>query len=130
MQTNDNTINYINNYIIDNRYLNEINLIISPYIINYIYRDLYELPQFNFIIPVSRPILLPRFVEANIEIPENAVCGITFERPDCKTSCGHYFCRVDLTTWLENQKNECKKMTCPSCRADITQVFVLLVVLT
>jgi hypothetical protein len=69
-------------------------------------------------------ILLPIYVEQELLIPDDAVCGITFEKPDCRTSCAHYFCRTAITTWLEQQKNECKKMTCPSCRDAISQVLV------
>lgn len=111
--------NYI---IIYNNYINENNRIISPYIINYIYRDISDFPEFNFRLPIHLPIFLPRFVEEEIEISEDAKCGITFERPDCITSCGHFFCRADITTWLEKQKNEGRKMTCPSCRSIVTKV--------
>jgi len=69
-------------------------------------------------------ILLPTYVEQELLIPDDAECGITLEKPDCRTSCAHYFCRADITKWLEQQKNEDKKMTCPSCRAEITQVLV------
>jgi hypothetical protein len=30
-------------------------------------------------------------------IPDDAVCGISFEKPDCQTSCEHYFCRDEIT---------------------------------
>ena len=69
-------------------------------------------------------ILLPTFVEQEFLFPDDVVCGITFEKPDCKTSCAHYFCRTAIITWLEQQKNECKKMACPSCRAIISEVLV------
>jgi len=68
------------------------------------------------------PILLPDFVEEDIEIPEDAICGITFERPDCRTSCGHFFCNDAVTTWLKQQQNEGRKMTCPLCRSIITKI--------
>ena len=69
-------------------------------------------------------IVLSAFVEQEFLIPDDAECGISFESPNCRTSCGHYFCRADITIWLEQQKNEYKKMTCPTCRAEITRVFV------
>ena len=69
-------------------------------------------------------ILLPAFVEQELLIPDDAECGITFEKPDCRTSCAHYFCRADITRWFEQQKNEDRKMTCPTCRATISQVLV------
>ncbi len=111
----------------------------NPYIINYIYNynsderyhNLYHSPtpmsilSMNILSSVSHEeILLPAFVEQEIVIPEDTVCGITFEKPDCRTSCNHYFCRDAITTWLEQQKNECKKMACPTCRAAISQVLV------
>ena len=89
------------------------------YINYYIYR-------YNDILPyiTSPEITLPTFTEQELLIPDDAVCGITFEKPNCITSCSHYYCRAAITTWLEQQKNECKKMTCPTCRTEITQVFV------
>jgi hypothetical protein len=69
-------------------------------------------------------ILLPTFTEQELLIPDDAECGITFEKPDCRTSCAHHFCRADITKWLEQQKNEGKKMTCPTCRATISEVLV------
>ncbi len=114
----------------------------NNYIINYIhtYNDLhlpiYNLPQINNdinILEILRIIygrnqhvefLLPSFTEQDMVIPDDAECGITFEKPNCRTSCGHHFCRADITKWLEQQKNECKKMSCPTCRAEITNVFV------
>lgn len=68
-------------------------------------------------------IVLPAFVEQEFLIPDDAECGISFEKPDCRTSCGHYFCRAEITRWLEQQKNERKKMTCPTCRAEIINVI-------
>ncbi len=74
----------------------------------------------------SQEIILPTFTETNLMIPDDAVCGISLEKkPDCQTSCKHHFCRAEITKWLEQQKNECKKMSCPTCRAEITQVFVI-----
>ena len=74
----------------------------------------------------SQEIILPTFTEKNLMIPDDAVCGISLEKkPDCITSCGHHFFRAEITKWLEQQKNECKKMSCPTCRAEITQVFVI-----
>ena len=73
---------------------------------------------------MSLPILLPDFVDEEIEIPEDAICGITFERPNCRTSCGHYFCHDAITTWLKQQQNEGRKITCPSCRSIITKVSI------
>jgi hypothetical protein len=111
----------------------------NPYIINYIYNfhrderysNLYNLEPraslslLNIWSSVSHEeILLPAFVEQEIVIPEDAVCGITFEKPDCRSSCNHYFCCTAITTWFEQQKNECKKMTCPTCRNKISQVLV------
>lgn len=58
-------------------------------------------------------------------IPDDAVCGISFEKPDCQTSCEHYFCRDEITRWLEQKKREKSTMTCPNCRTKITQVFVV-----
>jgi hypothetical protein len=63
--------------------------------------------------------LLPTFVEQEFLIPDDAVCGITFEIPECCTPCGHYFCRAEITRWLKQQKKEVKKMTCPTCCAEI-----------
>ena len=123
---------------------NRIEIRHNPYIINYIYnfnrderysnlhnRDLHSprprssLSLLNIWSSVSHEeIVLPPFVEQEILFPEDAVCGITFEKPDCKTSCAHYFCRAEITKWLEQQKNECKKMACPTCRAAISQVLV------
>ena len=68
-------------------------------------------------------ILLPTFVEQEFLIPDDAVCGITFEKPDCCTPCAHHFCRAAITIWLKQQKKEHKKMTCPTCRAEITDVI-------
>jgi hypothetical protein len=68
-------------------------------------------------------ILLPTFVEQEFLIPDDAVCGITFEIPECCTPCGHYFCRAEITRWLKQQKKELKKMTCPTCRTGITDVI-------
>lgn len=111
-------------------------------IINYIYnyddvnRPIYNLPPINTDINIlellrtiyvrnpSQEILLPTFTEQEMLILDDAECGITFESPNCITSCGHYFCRADITRWFEQQKNECKKMTCPTCRTEITSVFV------
>jgi hypothetical protein len=98
----------------------------------YIYREageidilvgmFYQIPNRRNIPAEFLPILLPDFVEEDIEIPEDAICGITFERPDCRTSCSHYFCKDAITTWLKLQKKEGRKMTCPSCRSIITKV--------
>ncbi len=68
-------------------------------------------------------IVLPAFIEQEVVIPDDAVCGITFEKPDCRTPCGHHFCRAEITKWLKQQKKEHDKMTCPSCRAGITSVI-------
>jgi hypothetical protein len=68
-------------------------------------------------------LVLPAFVEQEFLIPEDAVCGITFEKPDCCTPCGHHFCRAEITRWLKQQKNEHRKMTCPICRAEIPVVI-------
>jgi hypothetical protein len=68
-------------------------------------------------------LVLPAFVEQEFLIPEDAVCGITFEKPDCCTPCGHHFCRAEITRWLKQQKKEHKKMTCPSCRGEIPVVI-------
>jgi len=65
-------------------------------------------------------IVLPAFIEQEFLIPDDAVCGITFEIPECCTPCGHYFCRAEITRWLKQQKKELKKMTCPTCRTGIT----------
>ena len=124
------------------------NNIENNYIINYIYNyndlhlPIYNLPPTNTNININininiletlrtiynrnpnQEILLPTFIEQQIVIPDDAECGISFESPNCRTSCGHYFCRADITIWLEQQKNEYKKMTCPTCRAEITRVFV------
>ena len=62
----------------------------------------------------NEEILLPPLIQ------DDAECGISFEKPDCRISCGHYFCRAEITRWFEQQKNERKKMTCPTCRAEIT----------
>ena len=69
-------------------------------------------------------IVLPAFIEQELVIPDDAVCGITFEKPDCCTPCGHHFCRAEITRWLKQQKKKHKKMTCPSCRGLITEVSV------
>jgi hypothetical protein len=97
----------------------------SPYIINYIY-------NYNDLILVNDGFLdsdeeieLPTFVEQELLIPDDAVCGISYETPDCRTYCNHYFCREELTKWLEQQQNNNCKMTCPICRSEITQVFVV-----
>jgi hypothetical protein len=68
-------------------------------------------------------LVLPAFVEQEFVIPDDAVCGITFEKPDCCTPCGHYFCRAEITRWLKQQKKEHKKMTCPTCRTEIKDVI-------
>jgi hypothetical protein len=72
---------------------------------------------------ISDEIVLPAFVEQEFLIPDDAVCGITFEKPDCCTLCAHYFCRAEITRWLKQQKKEHKKMTCPTCRAEIPVVI-------
>jgi hypothetical protein len=68
-------------------------------------------------------LVLSAFVEQEILNPDDHVCGITYEKPDCITSCGHHFCRAEITRWLEQQKKKLKKMTCPMCRAEITDVI-------
>ncbi len=125
----------------------------SHYIINYIYdyNNLYNTTRSGFLRP-TRPgltslatwstslatwstslatwssishdeIVLPAFVEQEFLIPDDAVCGITFEKPDCCTPCAHHFCRDAITTWLKQQKKDQKKMTCPTCRAEFTAVI-------
>jgi hypothetical protein len=83
----------------------------------------------NYLFParqsvLHQEILLPVFIKQEVVIPEDAVCGISFEPPNCRTSCNHYFCCDAITTWLEKQKNECKKMLCPMCRTEITSIKV------
>ena len=97
----------------------------NNYIINYIY-------SYNHIVSVNDGFLapdeepeLPTFVEQELLIPDDAVCGISFELPDCCTSCYHHFCRAEITKWLEQKKREKSNMTCPTCRTKITQVFVI-----
>jgi hypothetical protein len=68
-------------------------------------------------------IVLPAFIEQEFLIPDDAVCGITLEKPECCTPCGHYFCRAEITRWLKKQKKELNKMTCPTCRAEIADVI-------
>jgi len=99
------------------------NMIEGPYIINYIY-------NYN-IIPVNDGFLatddefeLPTFVEQELLIPDDVVCGISFEPPNCRTSCDHHFCRAEITRWLEQKKREKSQMTCPTCRTVITCVMV------
>ena len=96
----------------------------NPYIINYIYN--YNIMSVNdgFLAPDEEPEL-PTFVEQELLIPDDAVCGISFELPDCCTSCYHYFCRAEITKWLEQKKREKSNMTCPTCRTKITRVFVV-----
>jgi len=72
-------------------------------------------------------LVLPAFVEQEFLIPEDAVCGITFEKPDCCTPCGHHFCRAEITRWLKQQKNLNREMTCPSCRAEIPVVIPVVI---
>jgi hypothetical protein len=111
----------------------------SPYIINYIYdyNNLYNTTRSDLLRPtwpgVSRlatwssishdEIVLPAFIEQEFVIPDDAVCGITFEKPDCCTPCGHHFCRAAITRWLKQQKEDHKKITCPACRAEFTVVI-------
>jgi len=119
--------NYININLSNERFISIFNNRIdneSPnYIINYIYNynNFIQFRHFTF----HEEILMPVFVEQEFVIPDDAVCGISFELPNCRTSCGHYFCRAEITRWLEDRKNVCKKMTCPTCREEITQVFVI-----
>ncbi len=104
-------------------------------IINYIYNydeqirnsqllGRYQSPLYRYTPIYHDEIVLPAFVEQELVIPDDAVCGITFEKPDCRTSCGHLFCRAEITRWLEQQKNLNREMTCPSCRGLITEVSV------
>jgi len=93
----------------------------NQYIINYIYN--YNDFLSSRIIS-SQEKVLTTFTEQELMIPEDAVCGISFEIPNCQTSCGHHFCRAEITRWLEQQKNEIKKLSCPTCRTEITAVFV------
>jgi hypothetical protein len=72
---------------------------------------------------ISDEIVLPAFLEQEFLISDDAVCGITFEKPDCCTPCGHHFCRAEITRWLKQQKKEHKKMTCPTCRTEIKDVI-------
>ena len=111
----------------------------SPYIINYMNdpNNLYNTTRSDLLRPIwpgiSRlatwssiyhdEIVLPAFVEQEFLIPNDAVCGITFEKPDCCTPCGHHFCRAAITRWLKQQKKDKKKMTCPACRAEFTVVI-------
>lgn len=92
----------------------------NQYIINYLYS--YNHPQQRPF--ASQEIELPSFTEQEIVIAEDAVCGISFEPPDCRTSCGHHFCRAEITRWFEQRKHEMCKMSCPTCRAEITTVVV------
>jgi len=91
----------------------------TQYINHYIYR-------YNDILPyiTSLERTLPTFTEQELMIPDDAVCGISLETPNCITSCGHHFCRADITRWIEQKKNEKSQMTCPTCRTEITQIFV------
>jgi len=111
---------YININLSNERFIFLFNNIEETHINHYIYR-------YNDILPyiTSPEITLPTFVEQELMIPDDAVCGISFEQPDCITSCGHHFCRADITRWLEQKKNECNKMTCPTCRTVITRVLVI-----
>jgi hypothetical protein len=130
---------------------NRIEIRHNPYIINYIHnydrnepnRNLYDIipmgPGLSLLATWSSisndeivlpslisddELVLPAFVEQEFLIPEDAVCGITFEKPDCCTPCGHYFCRAEITRWLKQQKNLNREMTCPSCRGLITKVSI------
>ena len=93
----------------------------NQYIINYIYN--YNDFMSSRIIS-SQEEVLPTFTEQELMIPDDAECGISFEPPNCRTSCGHYFCRSEITKWLEQKKNENSKMTCPTCRIEITTIFI------
>ena len=93
----------------------------NQYIINYIYSYNNHLQHRPL---ASQEITLPTFIAHDMLIPNEAQCGISFEQTNCITSCGHYFCREEITRWLEQQKNEMSKMTCPTCRTEITTVVV------
>ena len=106
--SNERFISFFTNRIVENQY-----------IINYIYS--YNLPYRPL---ASQEIVLPTFIEQEFMIPDDAECGISFDTPNCRTSCGHYFCRPEITRWLEQRKNEKSKMTCPTCRIEITTIFI------
>ncbi len=100
----------------------------GPYIINYIYNynnnNNIILANDGFLAP-DEEFELPTFVEQELLIPDDAVCGISFDPPNCRTSCDHYFCSAEITRWLEQKKREKSNMTCPTCRTEITRVFVV-----
>jgi len=115
-ENRNNIINYIHNY---DRYL------------RYSYRNIFNpirpiLYTYSSLPPLisDDELVFPTFVEQEILIPDDAECGISFELPNCRTSCGHYFCRAEITRWLEQRKNEKSKMTCPTCRIEITTIFI------
>jgi len=119
----DNQI-YININLSNERFMSIFNnRIYDDHIINYIYSYDSYIPSRHF--AFNEEILLPAFIEQEFVIPEDAVCGITFEIPNCRTSCGHHFCRAEITRWFEQQKNECKKMSCPTCRSKINSVLCI-----
>lgn len=114
---------YININLSNERFMSLFNNIEeTQYINHYIYR-------YNDILPYitisSQEITLPTFTEQQLMIPDDTVCGISFEQPDCRTSCGHHFCRAEITKWLEQKKREKSQMSCPTCRKVITQVLVV-----
>ena len=117
---NFNIINYINYY--DYQINNHTNISVPRRISEYRYPVSLEtwssLPRLT-----HDEIVLPAFIEQQFLIPDDAVCGITLEKPECCTPCGHYFCRAEITRWLKQQKKELKKMTCPTCRAEIAVVI-------
>ena len=116
---------YININLSNERFIssfnNRIDEIQNQYIINYIYSYNNHLQPRPF---ASQEITLPTFIAQDMLIPNEAQCGISFEPPNCITSCGHYFCREEITRWFEQQKNEISKMSCPICRTEITAVVV------
>jgi len=110
---------YININLSNERFIFLFNNIEETHINHYIYR-------YNDILPyiTSQEITLPTFVEQELMIPDDAVCGISFDTPNCRTSCDHHFCRAEITIWLKQKKREKSQMSCPTCRTVITQVFV------
>lgn len=114
---------YVNINLSNERFISLFNTIDerqNQYIINYIYS--YNHPLQRPI--VSQEIVLPTFIEQEIVFADDAECGISFDSPNCRTSCGHYFCHAEITRWLEQRKNEMSKMSCPTCRTEINTVFV------
>ena len=86
-------------------------------------------------VPVARPrrVPVPKQVTRVIKkadltqtMPDVcAICQETYEKKDSvTTNCNNQFCVSCFTQWMTTKQTMCELVTCPLCRAQVTQVVM------